>query len=221
MSNIPGGWGGIRTPGGVAPTTVFKTVAIDRSATHPKLFLRRSFNLRFCSLGAPGGAAHHSFARGGADACHADSYARPSQSTAATTHPKLFLRRSFNLRFCSLGAPGGAAHHSFARGGADACHADSYARPSQSTAATTHPKLFLRRSFNLRFCSLGAPDGAAHHSFARGWALFYIIFYETQSQKLPHQQKTVSQTTTDPWSIPNWLKNQSGHLARGTVHRIF
>ena len=42
MSNIPGGWGGIRTPGGVAPTTVFKTVAIDRSATHPKLFYRRS-----------------------------------------------------------------------------------------------------------------------------------------------------------------------------------
>ena len=114
---IPGGWGGIRTPGGVAPTTVFKTVAIDRSATHPKLF--------------------------------------------------------------------------------------------------------LRRSFNLRFCSLGAPDGAAHHSFARGWALFYIIFYETQSQKLPRQQKIVCQTTTDPWSIPNWLKNQSGHLARGTVHRIF
>ena len=34
-----GGWGGIRTPGGVAPTTVFKTVAIDRSATHPKLFI--------------------------------------------------------------------------------------------------------------------------------------------------------------------------------------
>ena len=55
-------WGGIRTPGGVAPTTVFKTVAIDRSATHPKLFFRRSFNLRFCSLIAPGGAAHHSFA---------------------------------------------------------------------------------------------------------------------------------------------------------------
>ena len=43
MSDIPGGWGGIRTPGGVAPTTVFKTVAIDRSATHPKLFSRRSF----------------------------------------------------------------------------------------------------------------------------------------------------------------------------------
>ena len=38
MRHIPGGWGGIRTPGGVAPTTVFKTVAIDRSATHPKLF---------------------------------------------------------------------------------------------------------------------------------------------------------------------------------------
>ena len=42
MSNFTGGWGGIRTPGGVAPTTVFKTVAIDLSATHPKLFYRRS-----------------------------------------------------------------------------------------------------------------------------------------------------------------------------------
>ena len=61
MFNIPGGWGGIRTPGGVAPTTVFKTAAFDRSATHPKLFYRRSFNLRFCSLFTPIGAAHHSF----------------------------------------------------------------------------------------------------------------------------------------------------------------
>lgn len=38
FSNIPGGWGGIRTPGRVAPSAVFKTVAFDRSATHPKLF---------------------------------------------------------------------------------------------------------------------------------------------------------------------------------------
>ena len=43
MSDITGGWGGIRTPGGVAPTTVFKTVAIDRSATHPKLFFSPVF----------------------------------------------------------------------------------------------------------------------------------------------------------------------------------
>ena len=48
-----GGWGGIRTPGGVAPTTVFKTVAIDRSATHPKLFSAGLSNLWFCSLPAP------------------------------------------------------------------------------------------------------------------------------------------------------------------------
>ncbi|CCC99805.1 protein of unknown function (plasmid) [Azospirillum baldaniorum] len=30
-----GGWGGIRTHGGVAPTPVFKTGALNRSATHP------------------------------------------------------------------------------------------------------------------------------------------------------------------------------------------
>ena len=28
-----------------------------------------------------------------------------------------------------------------------------------------------RRSFNLRFCSLIAPGGAAHHSFALGFAI--------------------------------------------------
>src|SRR5262249_9359003 len=30
-----GGWGGIRTHGGVSPTAVFKTAALNRSATHP------------------------------------------------------------------------------------------------------------------------------------------------------------------------------------------
>ena len=34
--NFYGGWGGIRTPGRVAPSAVFKTVAFDRSATHPE-----------------------------------------------------------------------------------------------------------------------------------------------------------------------------------------
>ena len=38
-----GGWGGIRTPGSLATSAVFKTVAFDRSATHPKLFFRRFF----------------------------------------------------------------------------------------------------------------------------------------------------------------------------------
>ena len=30
------GWGGIRTPGGLSPTAVFKTAALDHSATHPE-----------------------------------------------------------------------------------------------------------------------------------------------------------------------------------------
>jgi hypothetical protein len=34
-SSLRGGEGGIRTPGRVAPTPVFKTGAIDRSATSP------------------------------------------------------------------------------------------------------------------------------------------------------------------------------------------
>jgi hypothetical protein len=35
--NMSGGEGGIRTPGGLSPTAVFKTAAIDHSATSPKL----------------------------------------------------------------------------------------------------------------------------------------------------------------------------------------
>ena len=37
------GWGGIRTPGGISPTAVFKTAAIVRSATHPKFRVLRRF----------------------------------------------------------------------------------------------------------------------------------------------------------------------------------
>ena len=32
---FPSGWGGIRTPGRLSPTAVFKTAALDHSATHP------------------------------------------------------------------------------------------------------------------------------------------------------------------------------------------
>ena len=44
-----GGWGGIRTHGGLAPTAVFKTAALNHSATHPDhanqaLRTRRSAN---------------------------------------------------------------------------------------------------------------------------------------------------------------------------------
>src|ERR1700704_3761456 len=40
MGTVPGkqgtgGWGGIRTHGGLAPTPVFKTGALNHSATHP------------------------------------------------------------------------------------------------------------------------------------------------------------------------------------------
>ena len=70
-------------------------------------------------------------------------FSRPSQSTALPPIRNYFFAGLSNRRFCSLTAPGGAAHHSFALDCADACLADSYARPSQSTAALTHPKLSL------------------------------------------------------------------------------
>jgi hypothetical protein len=40
-----GGWGGIRTHGGLSPTPVFKTGALNRSATHPIAFLPRISNI--------------------------------------------------------------------------------------------------------------------------------------------------------------------------------
>jgi hypothetical protein len=36
-----GGWGGIRTPGGREPTPVFKTGALNHSATHPSLKIKQ------------------------------------------------------------------------------------------------------------------------------------------------------------------------------------
>src|SRR5262245_18968266 len=37
IDHVAGGWGGIRTPGGREPTPVFKTGALNHSATHPSL----------------------------------------------------------------------------------------------------------------------------------------------------------------------------------------
>src|SRR5262249_4328184 len=39
------GWGGIRTHGGLSPTPVFKTGALNRSATHPDLSFSAAFPL--------------------------------------------------------------------------------------------------------------------------------------------------------------------------------
>ncbi len=51
-----------------------------------------------------------------------------------------------------------------------------FSRPPHSTALPTILNfLFLRRSFNLRLCSLTAPDGAAHHSLAFGYTAFALL----------------------------------------------
>ena len=69
----------------------------NRPLCHPSetVFFAGLSNRRFCSLTAPGGAAHHSFALDCADACLADSYARPSQSTALPPIRNCLFRRSF------------------------------------------------------------------------------------------------------------------------------
>ena len=117
-----------------------------------------------------------------------------------------------NRRFCSPFAPGGAAHHSFALDCAGACLADSYARPSQSTALPPIRNCFMRRSCKPTVLFVG-------HVWRR--ALFYTIFYETQSQKSPRRQQTLFQTAIGPWSNPNWSRTQFVRQVHGTVHRIF
>lgn len=44
------GWGGIRTPGGLSPTAVFKTAALDHSATHPKPHISLDYRRFLCVL---------------------------------------------------------------------------------------------------------------------------------------------------------------------------
>ena len=76
------------------------------------------------------------------DACLADSYARPSQSTALPPIRNFFLRRSFKPTVLFADRTWRCCSPLVRARLRDACLADSYARPSQSTAALTHPKLF-------------------------------------------------------------------------------
>lgn len=39
LNKINGGWGGIRTHGGLSPSPVFKTGTFNRSVTHPINYL--------------------------------------------------------------------------------------------------------------------------------------------------------------------------------------
>ncbi len=62
-------------------------------------------------------------------------FSRPSQSTALPPILNFIIPPVFQTcGFVRWPLPNGAAHHSFALDCADACLADSYARPSQSTA---------------------------------------------------------------------------------------
>ena len=90
-------------------------------------------------------------------------FSRPSQSTALPPILNFFTDGLSNLRLCSLTAPGGAAHHSFALDCADACLADSYARPSQSTTLPPILNFFTDGLSNLRFCSLTATQRCRHN----------------------------------------------------------
>jgi hypothetical protein len=54
---IESGWEGIRTPGGLSPTAVFKTAALDHSATHPNDLYSTRHEMRKSSF--PGRMSYH------------------------------------------------------------------------------------------------------------------------------------------------------------------
>ena len=76
------------------------------------------------------------------DACLADSYARPSQSTALPPIRNCSMRRSLKPTVLFADRTWRCCSPLVRARLRNACLADSYARPSQSTAALTHPKLF-------------------------------------------------------------------------------
>ena len=48
---VCGGWGGIRTHGERKPTAVFKTAALNHSATHPEAYLSSAGALQLAYVG--------------------------------------------------------------------------------------------------------------------------------------------------------------------------
>ena len=116
----------------------------NRPLCHPSetFFCAGLSNRRFCSLTAPGGAAHHSFAL---DCAMLVSLTRTQDRR---NRPRLSpirncsMRRSLKPTVLFADRTWRCCSPLVRARLRDACLADSYARPSQSTAALTHPKLF-------------------------------------------------------------------------------
>ena len=68
-----------------------------------------------------------------------------------------------------------------------------FSRPSHSTALPPIRNSFDRRPFNLRFCSLIAPDGAAHHSFILDFAMLVSLtrMQDRRIRPLCHPSETL------------------------------
>ena len=182
-------------------------------------FFRRSFNLRFCSLIAPDAAAHHSFALGCALLALLTRTQDRRYCPALPTILNFFFRRSFNLRFCSLIAPDAAAHHSFALGCALLALLTRTQDRRYCPALPTILNFFFRRSFNLRFCSLIAPDAAAHHSFALGCALLALLT-RTQDRRYCPALPTIHEPRSVSYSI--FFKNANKiHIKNTCLVTIF
>ena len=104
-------------------------------------------------------------------------FSRPPHSTALPTILNFISRRSFNLRFCSLTAPDGAAHHSLAFG-RTAFALLTRMQDRRNAPSANHPK--------LSFPSVFQPV-----VWVKQRRLLYIIFCELQIQKFPTHIKTL------------------------------
>jgi hypothetical protein len=113
------GWGGIRTPGGLSPTAVFKTAALDHSATHPKRLLLRPGYRSTASLAvAPAFCTWRSSLVSLSQTAGVASrqLCRSSDKDAIVAHAKLrakaavlaagWLLRRIGVLWCDLACPG-------------------------------------------------------------------------------------------------------------------
>ena len=94
-----------------------------------------------------------------------------------------------------------------------------FSRPPHSTALPTILNFFFRRSFNLRFCSLIAPDAAARHSFALGCALLALLT-RTQDRRYCPALPTIHEPRSVSYSI--FFKNANKiHIKNTCLVTIF
>ena len=145
-------------------------------------------------------------------------FSRPPHSTALPPIRNSFYRRSFNLRFCSLIAPIGAAHHSFTL---DFAMLVSLTRmQDRRIRPLCHPSETLLTDGLSTYGLLLALTTITYQIFF--FKPFILIPSSLSNIKInPIHIQTLFQTITAPLLAPNLSKSLSGYLVHETVRNLF